>query len=146
MLKQYWSLVTDNSATGAELNEDIYRILGIPLLLDLATIFEKAAMYEDAFNASNYIEAVYHYKVKINKARIAERQGRFSDSVVAMLEIIEAWKQREVHLDTNSVIDLNLNISWAVVSGRLEEYRVLGKELLNEAQKYLYADFDRVRN
>ena len=146
ILKQYWSLVTDNSATGAQLNEDIYRILGIPLLLDLATIFEKAAMYEDAFNASNYIETVYPYKGKINKARIAERQGRFSDSVVAMLEIIEAWKQREVHLDTNSVIDLNLNISWAVVSGRLEEYRVLGKELLNEAQKYLYADFDRVRN
>src|SRR5690606_29575922 len=59
ILKQYWSLVTDNSATGAQLNGDIYRILGIPLLLDLATIFEKAAMYEDAFNASNYIETVY---------------------------------------------------------------------------------------
>lgn len=146
ILKQYWDLVTDNSVGGAQLNEDIYRILGIPLLLDLATIFEKAAMYDYAYKASNYIETVYPYRGKINKARIAERQGRFADSVAAMLEIIDAQEQANIRLDANSIIDLNLNISWAVVSGRLEEHRILGKKLLSEAQQYLYADFDKVRN
>jgi tetratricopeptide (TPR) repeat protein len=146
IMKQYWNLVIDNSVAGLQLNEDIYRILGIPLLLDLATIFEKAAMYDHAHQASGYIETVFPYRGMINKARIAERQGRFEDSVTAMLEIIAAQKQENLKLEVSSIVDLNLNISWAVVSGRLENHRKLGRELLSEAQQYLYADFDKVRN
>jgi tetratricopeptide (TPR) repeat protein len=146
IMKQYWNLVIDNSESGVQLNEDIYRILGIPLLLKLATIFEKAAMYDYAHVASEYIETIFPYRGKVNKARISERQGRFEDSVVAMLEIIEAQKQNNIRLELASIIDLNLNISWAIVSGRLENYRTLGWSLLTEAQEYLYADFDKVRN
>jgi len=144
ILKCYWDLLTvDNDNLGKKSNKGIYRILGVPLLIDLATIFEKAAMYEYGYQASEYIETVYPYRGKINKARIAERQGRFADAVAAMLEILE---NKDIQLGTESIVDLNLNIAWAIVSGRLENYRALGKKLLNDAQKYLHADFDKIRN
>lgn len=147
ILKCYWDLLTyEKEDSDKKNNEDIYRILGVPLLIDLATIFEKAAMYEYGYQASEYIETVYPYRGKINKARIAERQGRFADSVAAMLEILEKKDSAEIHLGIESIVDLNLNIAWAVVSGRLETYRELGKKLLSEAEKYLYADFDKIRN
>lgn len=146
ILKQYWDLVVDNPIGKDNLNEDIYRIIGVEVLISLATIFEKAAMYKQAIEAADYIKMVYPYKGKMNKARIAERQGNFGDSMKAMLAIQQQYKSKELYLAKRTVVDLSLNMGWAIVSGRLEEYKELCAELLEEAKNLLYADYDKIRD
>lgn len=146
ILKQYWNVVVDNPIGKDNLNEDIYRIIGVDILIELATVFEKAAMYEQAIEAANYIEMVYPYKGKMNRARVAERQGNFIASMEAMLEIQQQFKNNEIELDKSTVVNLNLNMGWAIVSGRLEQYRNLCAKLLEEAKWLLYADYDKIRD
>lgn len=146
ILKQYWGLVTQNSTSENSLNEDVYRIIGVELLDDLATLFERAAMYQEAQSALNYLEMVYPYRGKMGKARIAERQGNFAASVKAMLAIQQDWKKEEIALSNTSIVDLHLNIAWAVVSGRLKEKQQIGRTAIQTAETVLYSDFDQIRN
>ncbi|MCP4438000.1 MAG: hypothetical protein GY810_03575 [Aureispira sp.] len=146
ILKQYWELVTQNTSGEGNLNEDIYRIIGVELLDDLATLFERAAMYQHAAGALDYLEMVYPYRGKMGKARIAERQGNFDVSVKSMLEIQKDWKQKEIVLSHTSVVDLHLNLAWAIVSGRLKERQEIGRAAIETAETILYSDFDKIRN
>lgn len=146
ILKKYWPLVIENLSKKKDMNNDVYRIIGFDSLLKLATIFECAAMYENAHDALEYIERVYPFKGQIGKARIKERQGNFEDSVKAMLKIRESLKQEKINLEEASIIDLNLDISWAIVSGRLVEYQPIGLETIAEAKSLLYGNFDTIRN
>jgi tetratricopeptide (TPR) repeat protein len=146
ILKKYWNLVIENLSEKKDMNNDVYRIIGVPSLLKLATIFERAAMYKHAYNALEYIERIYPFNGFIGKARIKERQGNFEDSVTAMLKIREDWKQEIIHLENTSVIDLNLDISWAIVSGRLSEYKLVGREAIADAESLLHSSFDTIRN
>lgn len=146
ILKKYWDLVIENLSEKKDMNNDVYRIIGVDSLLKLATIFERAAMYTHAFDALAYIERVYPFKGQIGKARIKERQGNFEHSVTAMLKIREDWKQQKINMGNNSVIDLNLDISWAIVSGRLTPYKKVGRETIADAEALLYSNFDTIRN
>ncbi len=146
ILKKYWHLVIENPSEDKDMNEDIYRIVGVDLLLDLATIFERAAMYGHAKDALDYVERVFPFRGKVGKARIKERQGDFETSVTAMLQIREDWKSKQIELQDKSIVDLNLDISWAIVSGRLEQYRAIGRESITDARTLLYAKFDTIRN
>lgn len=146
VLKQYWALITQSTTGETNLNEDIYRIIGVELLDDLATLFERAAMYQEAQSALDYLEMVYPYRGKMGKARIAERQGNFSASVKAMLIIQKDWKKEEIVLSNSSVVDLHLNIAWAIVSGRLKEEEEIGRAAIKTAERVLYSDFDQIRN
>lgn len=146
ILKQYWALVIGNTTSTEDLNEDVYRIIGVDLLLQLATIFERAAMYQHAYAALNYIERIFPFRGIVGKARVKERQGNFEASVVDMLQILEDFQKGNIHLKDSSNIDLNLNISWAIVSGRLEKYRAIGRECIEAAEALLYNKFDTVRD
>lgn len=127
--KQYWNFIVDNPTGNANFNEDIYRILGVKVLIDLSTIFEKSGMYEHAIEASTYIEIVYPYRGAMNKARVAERQGHFTSSIESMLGIYKTHKEGKLSLAKTTIIDLILNIGWAIVSGRIGEHKALGWEL-----------------
>lgn len=146
ILKQYWPLLTQSAQGSDTLSEDIYRILGVELLIDLADSFEKAALYQEAQSALDYIETVFPYRGKMGKARVLERQGKFGNSVAAMLKIHQDWQQQRIQLKSHSQIDLFLNFAWAVVSGRLDAHRLQGEQFLAEARKLLYAEFDQIRN
>lgn len=146
ILKQYWDLVIESQGEAKDMNEDVYRIIGVDLLLKLATIFERAAMYENAHLALDYIERIFPFRGKVGKARIQERQGYFEKAVVSLLEIRQDWKDQKIILEDDSLIDLNLNISWAIVSGRLEARRAEGKANIEEAKALLYSKFDAIRN
>ena len=146
ILKKYWNLVIENLSEKKDMNNDIYRIIGFDSLLKLATIFERAAMYENAHDALEYIERVYPFKGQIGKARIKERQGNFEHSVKEMLKIRESFKQEKIKLEETSIVDLNLDISWAIVSGRLVEYQSIGRETIADAESLLHGNFDTIRN
>lgn len=146
ILKQYWNLVIESESAAKDMNEDVYRIIGVDLLLKLATIFERAAMYENAHLALDYIERIFPFRGKVGKARIQERQGNFETAVLSLLDIRQDWKDQKIVLEDNSLIDLNLNISWAIVSGRLEGRRAEGKLIIAEAKALLYSKFDAIRN
>lgn len=147
LFKVYWeSVVTQPDETRSMGGEgDLYRILGVQWLMDTAVLFEKAAMYHHATNALDFIERVYPYRGKVGKARVTERQGNYEGSVKALSQIKDDYQQGILVLDKASVIDLYLNIAWSVVSGRLEKYRLTGRQLLAEAQTLLYSDFDKLR-
>lgn len=146
ILKKYWNLVIKSQAEAKDMNEDVYRIIGVDLLLKLATIFERAAMYENAHLALDYIERIFPFRGKVGKARIQERQGNFETAVLSLLTIRQDWKNQKIVLENDSLIDLNLNISWAIVSGRLEARRAEGKAIITEAKALLYSKFDAIRN
>lgn len=146
ILKQYWDLLVTQPPQIASNSEDIYRIIGVDYLLQLTTIFERAGLYEQANVTLDYLERVFPFRGKVGKARIQERQGNFETSVKALLSIHSAWQQKELMLQDQAVIDLNLNSSWAIVSGRLEDYRAVGKESLAEAQHLLDRNFDSLRS
>ncbi len=146
IFKKYWNLVIENLSERKDMNNDVYRIIGVNSLLQLATIFERAAMYDYAQDALSYIKRVYPFRGLIGKARIKERQGNFEQSVQEMLKIRDDWKQKKITLKNKSIIDLNLDISWAIVSGRLVEYESVGREAIAEAGSLLYGDFDSIRN
>jgi hypothetical protein len=146
ILKQYWNLVIESESAAKDMNEDVYRIIGVDLLLKLATIFERAAMYKNAHLALDYIERIFPFRGKVGKARIQERQGNFETAVLSLLDIRQDWKDQKIVLEDNSLIDLNLNISWAIVSGRLEGRRAEGKLIIAEAKALLYSKFDAIRN
>ncbi|WP_340200662.1 hypothetical protein [Ascidiimonas sp. W6] len=146
ILKKYWYLVIENLSEKKDMNNDVYRIIGVDSLLKLATIFERAAMYEHAHDALAYIEQIYPFRGQIGKARIKERQGNFEHSVQTMLKIREDWKQEKISLERSSVVDLNLDISWAIVSGRLANYQSVGREAIADAAALLHSNFDTIRN
>lgn len=146
IVKQYWKLITQSAEGADNMSEDIYRILGVQLLIELADIFEKAALYEEAWDALEYIETVFPYKGKMGKARVMERRGKFDKSVAAMLELYADWQADRIRLQPYSQVDFCLNFAWAVVSGRLEAHRPKGEELLEKARELLYAEFDQIRN
>lgn len=146
ILKKYWNLVIESPTEAKDMNEDVYRIIGVDLLLKLATIFERAAMYENAHLALDYIERIFPFRGKVGKARIQERQGNFETSVLSLLSIRQDWQDQKIVLEDNSLIDLNLNISWAIVSGRLEARRMEGRTIVAEAKALLYSKFDAIRN
>ncbi|MGK0456815.1 MAG: tetratricopeptide (TPR) repeat protein [Zhongshania aliphaticivorans] len=146
IFKQYWHLIIKNPTDDTDLNEEIYRIIGVELLLNLTTIFERAGMYKHATEALNYVEPIFPFKGRIGKARIKEREGNFKEAVITMVEIREDWKKGKVQLKEESSIDLNLDIAWAIVSGRLEDDRAVGREAIGDAQKQLSNKFDTIRN
>ncbi|MCH2043125.1 MAG: hypothetical protein MK212_03215 [Saprospiraceae bacterium] len=146
ILKQYWKLIGQQIANTQQSDTDIFRIIGIKNLDKAATLFERAAMYQEAQQALEYLETVYPYRAKMGKARITERQGNFRTSVEAMLVIQTQWSDKAINLTKFSVIDLHLNLAWAIVSGRLEDFRLQGKQALENAQDLLYTDFDQIRN
>ncbi len=146
ILKTYWNIVVGTPFESKDMNNDIYRIVGLDSLLKLATGFEHAGMYEHAYNALEYIEQVYPFKGKIGKARIKERQGDYREAVLAMLKIREDWKQARLRLNEDSIVDLNLDISWAITSGRLLDYQAIGLQTLAEALALLNENFDTIRN
>ncbi len=146
ILKQYWPILIQQPAEVASNSEDIYRIIGVDYLLQLTTIFERAGLYEQANVTLDYLERVFPFRGKVGKARIQERQGNFETSVCALLDIRNAWKKGALTLQDTAVIDLDLNSSWAIVSGRLEAYRAAGEESLAEAQHLLDRNFDRLRS
>lgn len=146
ILKQYWSLVIGSNEVSKDMNEDVYRIIGVDLLLKLTTIFERAAMYDNAHLALDYVERIFPFRGMVGKARIQERQGNFEASVKSLLRIRQDWKEKIIHLENNSLVDLNLNIAWAIVSGRLEKQRTTGRETIEAAKTLLYSKFDAIRN
>lgn len=146
ILKQYWNLVIGSDKESKDMNEDVYRIIGVDLLLNLATIFERAAMYDNAYLALDYIERIFPFRGKVGKARIQERQGNFETAVLSMLSIRKDWQEKKIRLEDHSLIDLKLNIAWAIVSGRLEARRAEGRNVIEEAKALLYSKFDTIRN
>lgn len=146
ILKSYWNLISHEESDKGNLHTEVFRIIGVDLLDELATLFERAAIYPLAHLALDYLETVYPYRGKMGKARITERQGNFRASVEAMLEIQADWEKQEISLAKHSVVDLKLNLAWAIVSGRLEDAQKLGRQALKEAQDLLHTDFDKIRN
>lgn len=146
IFKRYWGLLVEEIATKEDRSQAVYRIIGIEALLNLATIFERAAMYQHAWQALEYIERVFPFRGIVGKGRVQERQGNFKASVDMMLEVLEDWKAQRIQLAQDSLVDLNLNIAWAIVSGRLEQQRVIGRASIEAAEALLYATFDNVRN
>ena len=146
IFKQYWHLIIENPTDHPDSNEDIYRIIGVEQLLELITIFERAAMYKDALNALDYVEMIFPFKGKIGKARILEREGKFDEAVLSMLQIRNDWKSGKIQLTVESALDLNLDIAWTIVSGRLENYHSVGREVCEDASKGLQNKFDTIRD
>jgi tetratricopeptide (TPR) repeat protein len=141
ILKQYWPLVAQHTNT-----EDIYRILGQELLIDLATLFERAAMYRDAEMALGYIEHIFPFKAQIGLARLAERQGNFAHSEQILGEMIQGYETGKIPLSKNSYLDLLLNYAWTIVSGRLNSAKEAGEAALDKLQAGLYSNYDELRN
>lgn len=146
ILKQYWSVIVKQPLHIVSNSEDIYRIIGVDYLLKLATIFERSGLYQKANVTLDYLERVFPFRGKVGKARIQERQGNFESSVQALLTIRKAWKNQELSLQDKAVISLDLDSSWAIVSGRLDNYRAIGEECLAEAKILLERNFDRLRS
>lgn len=146
IFKKYWALVIQNNLEIKDMNEDVYRIIGVDLLLELTTIFEKSAMYNEGWNALDYVERIYPFRGKVSKARIKERQGNFAEAVALMLQILNDWKANKIELQEDSIVDLSLDISWAIVSGRLEQYKTVGRELIAEVGSRLNNKFDTIRD
>lgn len=146
IFKQYWHLIIKDFEDHLDLNEEIYRIIGVEMLLQLTTIFERSAMYKHALNALNYVETIIPLKGKIGKARLKEREGKFEDAVSRMLEIRNEWKDDVLQLSLESIVDLNSDIAWVIVSGRLEAYRLIGREACDDARKALQGKFDSIRD
>ena len=131
ILKQYWELVIFNPKGSDNLNEDVYRIIGIQPLLDLIVVFERAAMYDHAVLALDYIETVYPFRGIVGKARIMERKGNFEVSVKAMLGILADWREGTITLDNQSVVDLGLNISLGYCEWAFSRVSRGGKSVLD---------------
>ena len=146
IFKQYWHLIIQNPTTKEDSNEEIYRIIGIEFLLKLTTIFERAAMYNHAVRALNYVETVLPFKGKLGKARIKEREGNFEAAITSMLEIRYDLEAGKIKLSKESIIDLYLEIAWVAVSGRLEKYRSIGWKACDDAGKLLTTKFDTIRD
>lgn len=146
VFKHYWQLIIENTADGEGSSDDIYRIIGVEQLLELVNIFERAGMYNHSREALDYVETIFPLKGKIGKSRVSESEGKFKESVNSMLEIRDDWKSGKVELGMESGVDLNLDIAWTIVSGRLEEYRSVGREVCEDASKNLHAQFDSLRD
>jgi tetratricopeptide (TPR) repeat protein len=146
IFKQYWHLIIENPTDITEPNEEIYRIIGVEQLIELTTMFERAAMYKHALSALSYVETISPFKGKVGKARVLEREGKFDEAVTSMIGIRNDWKSGKLQLTVESGIDLNLDIAWVIVSGRLEDYRTVGREACNEASEALWNKFDTIRD
>ncbi len=92
-----------------------------------------------------YIERVFPFRGKVGKARVLERQGNFDSAVAALLDIHQEWEQGHITLSDAPLVDLCLNISWAIVSGRLEVRRAVGQACRTQAQQCLGQYFDTLR-
>ena len=139
-------MIIKNPAEDTDQNEEIYRIIGVELLINLTTVFERAAMYKHAIDALNYVETIFPFRGRIGKARIKEREGNYEEAVTSMLGIRDDWKNDKIQLTVESSIDLNLDIAWVIVSGRLENHRLVGREACGDAGKLLQGKFDTIRN
>ena len=146
VFKYYWPLIIKNTTDEIDTNEDIYRIIGVEQLLELTTIFERSGMYKHALKALDYVETIFPLKGKTGKARISESEGKYDESVKSMLEIRDEWQRDKIQLSIESSVDMDLNIAWTIVSGRLENYRSAGREACEDARKKLEAQFDSVRD
>ena len=103
-------------------------------------------MYKDALDALDYVEMIFPLKGKVGKARISEREGKFDEAIMSMLQIRDDWKSGKVQLTVDSSVDLNLDIAWTIVSGRLDNYRPVGREACEDARKGLQNKFDTIRD
>lgn len=149
VFKNYWRLIIENLTSDEgdkPVGEEIYRIIGVEQLLELTTIFERAGMYEDSLQALDYVETIFPLKGKIGKLRVYESEGKFEKSVQSILAIREDWKKGKIELSLEASIDLNLDIAWAIVSGRLENYKTEGRESCEDASKKLQSKFDSIRD
>ena len=146
VFKHYWQLIIENIIDEESSGEEIYRIIGVEQLLELTNIFERAGMYNYSRKALDYVETVFPLKGKIGKSRVSESEGNFAESVKSMLEIRDDWKSGKIELGIESSVDLDLDIAWTIVSGRLEEYRSVGRKACEDASKALHAKFDSLRD
>lgn len=146
VFKYYWELIIENTTDEESSSEEIYRIIGVEQLLELINIFERAGMYNYSREALDYVETIFPLKGKMGKSRVSESEGKYEESVKSMLGIRDDWKSGKIELGLESIVDLNLDIAWTIVSGRLEEYRSTGREACEDASENLNTKFDSIRD
>ena len=75
-----------------------------------------------------------------------EREGNYEAAVISMLEIRNEWKNEKIQLTPESIIDLNSDLAWAIVSGRLKNYQIEGRDACMDAEKSLQGKFDTIHD
>ncbi len=141
IIQPFWGIFAE------EKSEGFYRSLSLKSLQHLVVLYERAGMFQQALHLARYLQPVNRSKYKLSEGRLLERLGRYGEAVDLFLKdaCLTALADKPEQ-QGEKVLSYYLQMSWTIVSGRLTEYREIGRNALQAASKLLETSLDEVQD
>lgn len=132
LMHPFWALF------GRQPQEPLFRRLNLESLKHLVVLFERSGRFEQALELARALQSVEGCRYRIAEGRLLERLGRYPEAFAIFTQDARLGRlRREASAHPELALSLLLQLSWAIVSGRLQEHRSAGRAALAEAQGLL---------
>jgi tetratricopeptide (TPR) repeat protein len=138
LISQYWKYISNNKDKDkGTLQMGLLQFMDVRTLNDLAACFVNSGMYDEAFEVYSILENIYPAKIAIEIADLKDSLGEYREALQILLKTDQEWVKSGVVEDRSLILELYLNISWVIVSGRFEERKKEGYEYLDKTENIL---------
>ncbi len=136
LLRMYWDdLISAYSKGDSQKSEDLYVLLDANSLKTLVDSFERAGMFSEADSLYDQLIILYPITSGIGKARLQERQGKYSIAIDQLCAIKDKYIANNSLLRKDLELLFYLRFAWTIVSGRDLSFKDLGKQALISAKE-----------
>jgi tetratricopeptide (TPR) repeat protein len=138
LMNRYWEYISKN---GTEEKRSFtlgpLQFLDVQTLGDLSACFVNSGMYDKAFEVFSILENIYPAKIAIEIADLKDSLGEYQEALDILVKTDEEWVRSGIVEDMGLILELYLNISWVIVSGRFEARREEGYKFLDKTETIL---------
>lgn len=137
---KYWPIIFSYENTDAHISP--YILIDERAIIRLSVCFERAGLYESAYNAHDALITLYPLRSSVSQARIYERQGEYKKAINKLNSIFTDSLFGFEDIPFEEKIKYLLVYSWTVVSGRMESEFENGHACLEEAGRLIHSSYE----
>ncbi|MBC8412350.1 MAG: hypothetical protein ISR96_09295 [Nitrospira sp.] len=131
MVKLLWSIIDEQS------REEFYHSLSLQSMKSLVVLSERAGMFQEALDLARFLQPLNWFKYRIAEGRMLERLGKFQESAEIFFDDQRFQDMlNDQGIKVELLLSCCLQMSWIVVSGRLEDYREKGRMAMTDAAQF----------
>jgi tetratricopeptide (TPR) repeat protein len=137
-MSTYWEYISNNeSGEEGSFKLGPLQFMDVQTLSDLSACFVNSGMYDHAMEVFSILENIYPAKIAIEIADLKDSLGEYRKALEILLKTDEEWVRSGIIEDMGLILELYLNISWVIVSGRFEDRRDEGYRYLEKTETIL---------
>jgi len=137
LVSNYWKHISMEEKAAGNFKLGLLQFMDVQTLSDLSACFVNSGMYDNALKVFSILENIYPAKIAIEIADLKDSLGEYSEALQILLKTDKEWIKSGIVEDRALILELYLNISWVIVSGRFEDRRQEGYQYLEKTETIL---------